>query len=109
MSPSADTPDPNETEPRTAGDTPLPGGNFRLFIQKLGYQALISMGMIENPITNSRSTNLDQAQTVIDDLMMLRDKTVGNLDPDEEAHIEKIVSDLQHHFVTLRQKAGSAD
>ena len=93
-------------EQKTAADTPLPGGNFRLFIQKLGYQALISMGMIENPITGSRSTNLDQAQTVIDDLMMLRDKTVGNLEPDEQEHIEKVVNDLQRHFVTLRQKTG---
>ena len=107
MSPSPEA-DPNpDAEPRTAGDAPLPGGNFRLFVQKLGYQALISMGMIENPITSSRTTNLEQAQTVIDDLMMLRDKTAGNLEPDEEAHIEKIVSDLQHHFVTLRQRAGS--
>ena len=107
MSPTPEA-DPNpEAEPRNAADVPLPGGNFRLFVQKLGYQALISMGMIENPLTQARTTNLEQAQTVIDDLMMLRDKTVGNLEPDEEAHIEKIVSDLQHHFVTLRQRAGS--
>ena len=107
MSPSSE-PDPSsEAEPRSAADAPLPGGNFRLFVQKLGYQALISMGMIENPLTQARATTLDQAQTVIDDLMMLRDKTAGNLEPDEEAHIEKIVGDLQHHFVTLRQRAGS--
>ncbi len=102
MSPEEKT----EGEPRPASDAPLPGGNFRLFIQKLGYQALISMGMIDNPITQSRSSNLDQAQSVIDDLMMLRDKTQGNLQPDEQEHIDKVVNDLQRHFVTLRQKAG---
>ena len=94
-------------EQKTAADAPLPGGNFRLFVQKLGYQALISMGLIENPITQQRSVSLDQAQTVIDDLMMLRDKTNGNLEPDEKEHIEKVVNDLQKHFVTLRQKAGA--
>ena len=93
-------------ERATAEDLPLPGGNFRLFVQKLGYQALISMGLVENPLTRTRQTNLPQAQSVIDDLMMLRDKTRGNLEPDESAHIDKVVGDLQHHFVKLRQTSG---
>ncbi|MAB81054.1 MAG: hypothetical protein CMJ89_17035 [Planctomycetes bacterium] len=94
-------------EEKTAADAPLPGGNFRLFVQKLGYQALISMGLLDNPITNERSSNLSHAESIIDDLRMLRDKTAGNLEKDEKEHIEKVVSDLQHHFVTLQQKAGS--
>lgn len=94
-------------EDKTAADAPLPGGNFRLFVQKLGYQALISMGLIENPLTNERSANLSHAQSAIDDLMMLHDKTAGNLEQDEKAHIEKVVSDLQNHFATLQQELGS--
>jgi Domain of unknown function (DUF1844) len=97
--------DPDQAErPRTAEDLPLPGGNFTLFIQKLGYQALITLGVVENPLTRKREPNLGHAQSVIDDLMMLRDKTRGNLAPDEDRHLTQVVGDLQRHFVQLKQQ-----
>ena len=90
---------------RRAEDLPLPGGNFTLFVQKLGYQALIALGVLENPLTKDRQTNLGHAQMVIDDLMMLRDKTRANLEPDESAHLERVIGDLQQHYVRLAQGA----
>ncbi len=92
------------TRARTAEDMPLPGGSFTLFVQKLAYQALITLGVVENPLTRRREPNLPHAQTVIDDLMMLREKTRGNLAPDEEQHLTQVVADLQRHFVQLRQQ-----
>ena len=50
-----------ERETSTAEQIPLPGGNFRLFVQKLGYQSLISMGLIENPLTRTRDQNQIQS------------------------------------------------
>jgi hypothetical protein len=96
-------------EPRTAADVPLPGGDFRLFVQKLAYQGLIGLGLIENPITKSVEPNLDHARALIEDLMMLREKTEGNLGADEAAHLAKVLSDLQFHFARLtKQKRGAA-
>ena len=89
---------------RRAEDLPLPGGDFRLLVQKLGYQALIALGIVENPLTRTRQANLGHAQGVIDDLMMLRDKTRGNLSSEEEQHITQVVGDLQQHFVKLTQE-----
>jgi hypothetical protein len=91
-------------ENRTAEDAPLPGGDFRLFIQKLGYQALISMGIVDNPVTKTRETNLALARGVIDDLMMIRDKSRGNLEDDEEQHLDAVIGDLQKHFVVLSER-----
>ena len=96
--------DPSSAGTRTAEDEPLPGGNFTLFIQKLGYQALITLGVLENPLTQKREPNLAHAQSVIDDLMMVRDKTRGNLTPEEDQHLTQVVGDLQRHFVLLKQK-----
>jgi len=96
----------SETAGRKAEDLPLPGGDFRLFIQKLGYQALIGMGVLENPLTKTKNANLDQARMVIDDLLMLRDRTRGNLQDDEEEHLERVVGDLQRHFVELSQRTS---
>jgi hypothetical protein len=89
---------------RTAEDVPLPGGNFTLFVQRLGYQALITLGVVENPLTRRRETNLAHAQSLIDDLMMLREKTRGNLAPEEEKHLTQVVGELQRHFVLLKQQ-----
>ncbi|MFT4539024.1 MAG: hypothetical protein ACI835_001462 [Planctomycetota bacterium] len=86
----------SSSRPRTAEDMPLPGGDFRLFITRLSVQAMMGLGMIENPITGKAQKNLSGARMVIDDLMMLRDKTVGNLDGGEAAHLSKLVSDLEH-------------
>jgi len=72
----------------------LPGGSFRLLIQKLAYQAMMGLGVVENPLTRERNLNLDQARMVIDDLRMLREKTSGNLDAEEQEHLEGILNEL---------------
>ncbi len=85
-------------EERTADEIALPGGNFRLFIQRLGYQGLMSLGVIENPITGSTRVDVDHARMLIDDLAMLAEKTRGNLDEDESEHLFKVVRDLRRQF-----------
>jgi hypothetical protein len=106
--PERDEPTEGE-QARTAEDLPLPGGDFRLFVQKLGYQALISLGIVENPLTREHGTNLAMARGVIDDLMMLRDKTEGNLTEEEAAHIQSVVGEVQQHFVALREREPLRD
>ena len=83
---------------RKAEDVPLPGGYFRLFVQRLGYQGLMSLGLIENPITGERQQNLEHARMLVDDLSMLAEKTRGNLDEDESEHLFRIVRDLRHQL-----------
>ena len=86
---------------RTVADMRLPGGEFQLLIQKLGYQALIAMGVLENPVTRSSNEDLERARAVIDDLLMLRRKTSGNLDAEEAEHLGGVIRDLEQHFQTL--------
>ncbi len=97
--------DPDDS--RRARDVPLPGGDFRLLVQKLAYQALISLGVLENPLTHARQANLDQARSVVDDLRMLRDKTRGNLEPDEDAHLADVLLNLDRHLAALAASGGT--
>ena len=90
-----------QSSTETAGDVPLPGGNFQLFVQKLGYQALLGLGVLENPITRTREVNLGHARTVMDDLLMLREKTAANLTEAEEEHLDQVIEDLEAHFATV--------
>ena len=80
--------------PRPAGDLPLPGGEFRLFVTRLAYQLMMSCGLLENPVTGSRQTNADNARMLMADITMLREKTDGNLSEDEKGHIDKVITDL---------------
>lgn len=92
-------------EQRTAADLPLPGGEFRLFVTRLSFQAMLALGLLENPLTGTKQKNPDGARMVIDDLLMLREKTLGNLEPDEAAHLDKVIRDLEHAFLAIEQRA----
>ena len=91
---------------RKAGDAPLPGGNFGLFTTRLSFQAMISLGLLENPLTKSRRVDLDSARMLIADLKMLRDKTRGNLEEDEEAQLEKSLRDLEFALARISGQAA---
>lgn len=93
--------------PRTAGDMPLPGGDFRLFVTRLSFQGMLSLGLLENPVTGTRKVDLDQARMILADLVMLVDRTQGNLDADEEEHLRKVTGDLGGMLEKLQ--AASAD
>jgi hypothetical protein len=84
-----------------ASDVPLPGGNFHLFVSRLSIQALISMGILENPLTRTKEVRAGNARMLMDDLRMLREKTAGNLDGDERAHLEKVIGDLENAMAKL--------
>jgi len=71
-----------------------PGGDFRLFVTRLSFQGMISMGMLENPLTGKKDKNLPNARMLLDDLLMLREKTSGNLDQDEVEFIEQVVANF---------------
>jgi hypothetical protein len=96
-----DTGDESAPATRRASEVPLPGGDFRLFVTRLSFQAMLSLGMIENPLTRTKRVDKSSAKMLIEDLSMLREKTFGNLDDDEAAYLDKILGDLRHHFARL--------
>jgi hypothetical protein len=83
-----------------------PGGDFRLFLQKIAMQGFYALGLVEIPGAPTTEPNLGMAQAVIDDLMMMREKTQANLDDGERLTLDKFISDLQFHYLE-KSKAGS--
>ena len=78
--------------------------NFLNYITSLGFQALIFMGEIPNPITNESEKNLNQARIIIDTLIMLKEKTNGNLNDQENNLLEASIYDLQMKFIEIMKK-----
>ena len=96
---------------RAASDVPLPGGNFRLFVTRLSIQGMLALGILENPLTRTRQKNADNARMVLDDLLMLRERTVGNLDEEEASHLDKVIGDLERAYddLVLRESARAGE
>jgi hypothetical protein len=80
-------------------EIPLPEINFTNFIFSLTTSALIQLGEIQDPLTQKPSKNLSLAKQTIDIIGMLKEKTKGNLIPEEEKFIESILYDLRMRYV----------
>jgi hypothetical protein len=74
--------------------------DFYTFVLSLGSSAFVHLGDAPHPETGElQPANLLVAQQTIDILAMLRDKTKGNLTPEEEKFLENLLADLRLRFV----------
>ena len=98
-------PQPAEEELR-AEQTPeaeetyqLPPVNFPGFILSLYTSAMFHFGDLEDPSTGKKEKNIAAAKQTIDIISMLRDKTKGNLDNNEQKLVEDLLYELQMRYV----------
>jgi hypothetical protein len=83
---------------------PPPELTFAAFLWSLSEQALAALGEVPDPMSGKVSNDLVLAQQMIDIIAMLRDKTRGNLDPEEQAMLKEILSSLQMKYVELARQ-----
>jgi hypothetical protein len=80
-------------------DAATPGAlTFIDFLVGLASSALIHLGA-PHPETGERHKDLPQARQTLDLLSMLREKTRGNLTPEEDTFFENLLTDLRLKFV----------
>lgn len=77
--------------------------NFSIFVSSLSMQTLIFLGEIDNPITHKKEENLDQAKYIIETLVMLKEKTKGNLTANEANLLDNVLYELRMKYTV---KAG---
>ena len=73
--------------------------DFSTFIMSLTSSAFYHLGDMPDPATGKKEVNLPAVQQTIDMLIMLREKTKGNLKEDEEKLIEQLIYELQVKYV----------
>jgi len=76
-----------------------PGTDFSNFIEPLIAQGYMSLGMLRNPYQPQAKVDTAAARQMIDILTMLKEKTAGNLKPDEEDFLETHLGELKLAFV----------
>ena len=102
---AGETPAPEETAPPS--DQPmgqLPPVSFEIHVSSIATQVLVALGQIDDPIEGKPRVNLDFAKFQIDMLVMLQEKTKGNLNDAESQMVDDAVNQLRMMFVQVQQQ-----
>ncbi|HKR64105.1 MAG TPA: DUF1844 domain-containing protein [Thermoanaerobaculia bacterium] len=90
----------SEDRRRTLADkAENPGTPFTNFIEPLIAQAYMSLGLLRNPYQPQAKIDTAAARQMIEILTLLKDKTQGNLDPDENDFLDTHLGELKLAFV----------
>ncbi|MGE5800064.1 MAG: DUF1844 domain-containing protein [Syntrophaceae bacterium] len=102
--PQEPKPEPKAAEPRTdepkqQAEATFPDLNFSTFVFSLGTSAMYHFGDFPDPVTKKAERNLEAAKQTIDILGILKDKTKGNLNDDEDRLLESLLYELRMRYV----------
>ncbi len=98
---SEEKPSPEQDSPEAGQEPQL---DFFNYIASLGFQAMIFLGEIPNPLTNQTDKNLKQAKFLIDTMTVIREKTTGNLTQEESELLNGSIYELQLRYVEAVKK-----
>jgi hypothetical protein len=76
---------------------------FNEFLMGIASSAFIYLGLVEHPATGRRQVDMTAAKESIDMLVMLQEKTKGNLTRGEEKFFDDLLSELKMHYVRMRR------
>lgn len=102
---------PGASAVKTGRTSPvLPAGetteiSFATFMVGLSTQALFHLGEIADPQGGDPQEDLPAAQQLIDIIGMLKEKTRGNLDHDEQTLLDAILFELRMKYVERARQA----
>jgi hypothetical protein len=117
--PRASAPPPRQEAPRreeprrprdaSAGEAQphdLPPADFATYVSMLAHSVMICLGQIPDPMSQQRRRDLPQARHTIDILLMLREKTQGNLTAEEAQLVQELLPQLQMAYVAASRQGG---
>ena len=79
----------------------MPEANFRGLLGILASQALMGLGMHQDPSGKGVMVELEGSKFAIDLLEVIKEKTEGNLSDDELTEINQLITELQNRFVQI--------
>ena len=77
----------------------LPPLDFSSIVFPFYTQALVKLGLMEDPLNKTAEGNLDFAKRLIDLLDLLKERTEGRLDEDEDKFLESCLLQLKMNYM----------
>jgi hypothetical protein len=102
---AAAAPDKSVEEPKPVI---RPDKNFQLLVDLLARNAAALMGGIPDPGTGQAYLDLEGAREMIDMLDTLREKTKGNLAPEESGLLAEVLGSLKLSYMEISKAAAKA-
>ncbi|MBI2435111.1 MAG: DUF1844 domain-containing protein [Candidatus Hydrogenedentes bacterium] len=97
-------PEPESEDEALEGEEGPVEASFVTLVASLATQAMFALGVMAPPGARQVMINLDQAKFTIDTLDMLRQKTKGNLVPEEEGALREALAELQRLYAARVQQ-----
>jgi hypothetical protein len=97
------------TPPPPAGETPKRAAAFENLIRSLGQNAALLLGGYADPHTGQPVLDLEGAREIIDMLDGLREKTRGNLAPEEDTLLIDVLGNLKLAFMEMAKAAAKQE
>ncbi len=106
-----------EEAPQSQGSAKLPGGaqkigepketppgtgariDFPSYVLSYYTQSLVLLGELPNPYNNKKEEDLEAARHMVDILGMLKDKTKGNLTPEEDRLLDSVLYEVRIKYM----------
>ncbi|MET0413669.1 MAG: DUF1844 domain-containing protein [Polyangiaceae bacterium] len=82
----------------------LPAIDFATFVLSLSHSALVHLGDAPDPSGGAASADPLLARQTIDLLLLLQEKTAGNLTGEEERLLDQILYDLRMRYIEVTRK-----
>lgn len=90
--PEAGPPGPNE----------IPPASIEMLVTSLGTQAMMALGQVADPASGQAMYHPELARHHIDTLVVIQEKTKGNLSAEEADMIDNFITQLQQLFVATQ-------
>lgn len=98
-------PEPDDHNDAIEDGSEIPGADdpasFINFLSTLATNAAAALGAVPHPATGQRSVDLDTGKYWLDVLSMLKEKTDGNLHPQEARLFDGLLADMRMQYVTM--------
>jgi hypothetical protein len=91
-------------EGKESRETALPDMTFSMLVLSLSTSAMVHLGASPEPQSGGApEVNLPLAKQTIDILEMLAEKTVGNLEPDEQSLLDNVLHEVHKKYLEGRK------
>lgn len=77
----------------------LPPASLAMLISTFYSQAMMALGVMDNPTTGKKETDLRMAKHFVDTLEMLQEKTKGNTNDEENKMFDEVLHLLRMAYV----------
>ena len=94
--------------PAVEKPAPVRSPYFDLLVRSLANQAAMLLSGMEDPATGQTMVDIEGAREVIDMLDVLREKTRGNLAPEEDRMLAELLGSLKFSFLEMSKATAAA-